>query len=412
MATDYHVIIVGAGPAGSTCAWFAAKAGLRVLLVDAARFPRDKACGDAFTRTKAVPILEELGLVDELQALPSARCETVRLTASNGAHIDLPPPRGVPPSQQAAYVCPRKILDERLLARVRPLVDVVEGCTVTGVLRDARRITGITGVDRATGRRQVWRGAVVVGADGTRSIVAQHTGLLPRRDSQLGLAVRGYFEQVEGVTDQLELYCFDRLRPGYLWMFPCGGGRANVGLYLLKSRQPHTDGALIPQFWDLVRRHPTLAVRFRSASLVGPLTGWPLPLWSRRRRLSTEGALLIGDAANLIDPATGEGIGNAMLSGKLAAGVIAEALAAGDTSAAVLRQYDARLWTAIGRELRLARLLQGLMRQPGGTEIAITLAHRHAAFRRMATAALSAPGGKRDFLSLDGWKQAFARRDR
>lgn len=410
MVAAYHVIIVGAGPAGATCAWFAAQAGLRVLLIDGARFPRDKACGDAFTRTKAVPILEELGLLDELQALPSARCETVRLTASNGARIDLPPPRGVAPSQQAAYVCPRKVLDERLLARVRPLVDVVEGCTVTGVLRDAQQVAGVTGVEPVTGRRRSWRGAVVVGADGVRSAVGRSAGL--QAGGQIGLAVRGYFEGVESATDQLELYCFNRLRPGYLWIFPCGGGRANVGLYLLKSRPPRAEEGLVPQFWDLVRRHPLLAERFRSASLVGPLTGWPLPLWTRRRPLSGAGVLLIGDAAHLVDPVTGEGIGNAMLSGKLAAGVIAESLAAGDASAAALRRYDARLWAAIGRELRLARLLQWLMRQPRVTETALTLLHQHTAFRRMATAVLSAPGGKRDWLSLDGWKQAFARRER
>jgi flavin-dependent dehydrogenase len=177
--------------------------------------------------------------------------------------------------------------------------------------------------------------------------------------------VRAYYNDVKDLDPQgfIELIFLKDLLPGYLWVFPLPGGRANVGLGLrsdvVKSRRVDLKVLLT----RLLAEHPQLKDRFAGATLEGGVQGMGLPLASKRRKLSGDGYLLVGDAGHLIDPFTGEGISHAMISGVHAADVAQEAIAQKDLGAARLHAYDARVWRRLGKELAISTRLQQLANQ-------------------------------------------------
>ncbi len=401
---DYDIIIVGAGPAGSTCAWFAAQAGLRVALMDGAVFPRDKVCGDALSRTKVWPLLQEMGVAESFDELPMVPCRDYLVVAPSGGQLRVTASREENALSGANRICRRRVFDQRLLEHAASKADVLQAFTVTDVARVDGAVE-VTGHERATGRQRRLRGAVVVGADGAQSVVAARAGLRDGSETLPGIALRGWLRHVEPPRDCLELYFLAPLLPGYLWIFPSEDGTVNVGVGIFRGQLARMRVGLDEVFWRLIKGHPVLAERFRDAALLEPLQGWPLPLWSRRRRLSADGVLLAGDAAGLVDPLTGEGIGNAMLSGKIAAAVAGEALRSRDASARFLRRYDARLWQMMGREFLLARLLQRVIARPWAVNAVVRCARLNGAFARLVHSVILAPGGKQDLLSLRGLRR-------
>jgi geranylgeranyl reductase family protein len=360
MQTGYDVIVVGAGPAGACCALFAARAGLRVLLTDRARFPRDKVCGDCVPQ-RALVCLEELGLLDRLEAVPHASLTHFRLVAPGGAAALVPfRPAGVEPPGYRAWVCRRRELDALLVAEARACVELREGFAVDEVWRDGPAVTGVCGHGPG-GRREHLAGRVVVGADGPMSAVRRSLGLNQADPRHRALALRAYFDGVAIDGTVAEVHFLRGASPGYLWLFPAGSGLTNVGLGMRQLEFRRDGRSLRHLLAESVRQHP-LAERFAAARQEGPALGWPLPLGSRRGPVHGDGFLLAGDAAGLVNPFSGEGIGNAMWSGRLAAQVAAEACAAGDVSARGLAPYASRLWAALGGELALCAQLQRLGR--------------------------------------------------
>jgi geranylgeranyl reductase family protein len=382
-AQPYDAIVVGAGPAGATCAWYLAQRARRVLLLDRATFPRDKACGDAISRTRAVPVLREMGLGGRLDALRGGRCSELLVGADGGAEVRIPAPQPARGAFSDHLICRRADFDAWLLDQVRPLVEVREHVTVTGVVREGNRVAGVLAHAAGAAGPEPIRARVVVGADGAHSAVARHAGFHFGGPGALGIALRAYVRGWTAAADRMEFLYLNRLLPGCFWAFPFGDGSANVGIGLLRSDVDRTPGGLTALFWQVVQQHPTLRARFAQATLEGPVRGWPLPGWHGRRRLSGDGVVLVGDAAWLVDPVTGEGIGNAMVSGRAAAMAISEALVRDDVSAAALRAYDRAVEAELGRDLALKRLLQRLLRHGWFVRGALRAAQSHAGVARL-----------------------------
>ena len=362
--STFDLIVVGGGPAGAAATLYAQRHGLRTLLVDKASFPRDKICGDALSG-KAISVLDELGLVDEIRQLPGALIKEIVFGSPNhvDARIDLkrhdhrdPMTGRVLPG--GGFVIRREIFDHFLFDKARVAADrCIQGFAVRDLIFDDGTVCGVRG--EASGETSECHAPVILGCDGFSSVVARKTGLYQHDSRHQVVALRRYYENVKGLTNQIELHFVDEALPGYFWIFPLENGCANVGIGTLhqhiKKRQAKLKTAL-----DAVIHRDPFRERFAEASALEEPVGWNLPLGSKHRRSYGDGFMLLGDAAGLIDPFTGEGIGNALYSGRVAAEVAAQAVAAGDSSAAVMRQYDQRLWATIGRELTTSRRLQQL----------------------------------------------------
>lgn len=382
----YDVIIAGAGPGGATCALALAGSGLRVLLLDKESFPRDKICGDALSG-KVLSVLRYLDPEAEqaLHALPPKLGSWgIRFVAPAGQELDIPfkSEKYLPAQHTPSYVCRRADFDHWLMERVKQheAAEVREGFTLRHILREADHLALSDG-------RETLRTRLLVGADGAQSVVARQLAAFRVEAAHHSAGVRAYYRNVGGFHEQqfIELHFLPELLPGYLWIFPLPGGAANVGLGMLTRDLSRSGMNLRRRLPELLQAHPRFAERFRHAELEGPVQGFGLPLGSRRRPVSGERFLLTGDAASLIDPFSGEGIGNAMISGRLAAAHIRRAFEQHDFSAQALAAYDEALFRKIGSELQLSYRMQQLVRYPWLFNWVVRRANQNPSLRTLMT---------------------------
>ena len=356
----YDLIIVGGGPSGATAALYARRSGLRSLLLDQATFPRDKVCGDALSG-KSVAILRELDLLDGVRQLPGAAISRIIFTSPRHTELVIDLSRSGLDQVPEGFVIRRRNFDRFLFEEAKQAADDCrEGFTVTDLVREDGFICGVRG--RQGDEAEVeHRGRIVLGADGYNSLVARKTGLYQHDPRHLVVALRQYYRNVGGLTDQIELHYVDEVIPGYFWIFPLEDGCANVGIGMLhqyiKDQQVDLRQAL-----KAAIDSSTFRERFTNAEPLEEPVGWNLPVGSKHRSMVGNGFMLLGDAAGLIDPFTGEGIGNALYSARFAVEAAREAIEAGDLSEAFLERYDRRLWGAIGGELRISSQLQKIGR--------------------------------------------------
>jgi geranylgeranyl reductase family protein len=355
MAADVDVLVVGAGPAGAAAGLAARRRGLDVLVVDKATFPRDKTCGDGLT-TAALRFLEQLGV--DIRALPGYMPvrETV-LVSPSGRQVSLP----LPPDGDHAAVVPRVELDAAIVAKAREAgVEVRDGTPVTGI------DVASDGVSVALGTNGTVRAGVVVAADGHYSFVRR--SVRPAAPPELGTwhAFRQYFQ---GVDDRRLWVLFEPdLLPGYAWVFPLPGRRANVGFGVL--RHPGMSGKELNARWREVLARPIVRkVLGPDAEAEATHRAWPIPASFEYDALADGRVLYVGDAANVVDPLTGEGIAQAIETAVLAI----DAIAAGDAAGSG-RRYKEGVRRSLGRDLRFAAALQRVLRSRRGARGAVRAA--------------------------------------
>ena len=354
-AFDYDVAIVGAGPAGTACALALRHRGLRVALLDKAQFPRDKVCGDAIPG-QAFKALRQLdpAFVEQLQQLqPRDDVRDSRLVAPNGASLTLQ-------WKLPSFNSPRETFDAALLDLVRQhaATEILEntGLKTLQIEADCARLTTTDGRE-ITAR-------LVIGCDGANSAVGRKLLPEPRlARAHHCVGVRAYYENVAGASSgTTEFFLSSDYLAGYVWLFPVGGGRYNVGLGMLAEIVAEHKVDLKETLTRVLATHPELAGRFAQARPLGPIVGFGLPLGGGRTRpISGARFMLCGDAASLIDPLQGHGIDTAIQSGILAGAQAAACFAQQDFSAGFMRDYDAQVAHQIGRKLaksyRLMRFL-------------------------------------------------------
>jgi geranylgeranyl reductase family protein len=360
------VVVIGGGPAGSAAAIELARAGRDVTLVDRARFPRDKVCGDGIT-TGALRLLEDLGLQPRRVA-SWQRVDDVVVRGPAGPEVTFPLPRG---GGTYAAVARRADLDAALLDEARVAgVKVLDGHACVGAREhDDRVAIGVEGVGEVTG-------AYAVAADGMWSPTRKHLGLAAPGYRGDWHAFRQYFGGV-GPRAARDLFVWFEpdLLPGYAWSFPLPGGRANVGFGIVRGERVGRVQDMAGIWRDLLDRPHIRGVLGEGAEPEAPHRAWPIPARIDEAVLTGHRTLFVGDAAAASDRLTGEGIGQALLSGILAA----EAIASDNGTRAegpgvVTARYRRAVRRALVADHRMSMLLIRAVRHRRGVRAGLRLA--------------------------------------
>jgi len=331
------VLVVGGGPAGAATAAYSARAGLRVLLVDRARFPRPKACAE-YLSPEVARDLESLGVLGAVERAGGARLNGFRLVSDDGRDVTGRFAGTAPafvPYRPFGFALPRTVLDPIVLDAARAAgAEVREETALHDLMVERGTVTG--GVLRSGSVRETIRAAMVVGADGLNSLVARRLGVAHAgRPRRFGLVA--HLAGVTGTRDVGEMFA---ARGWYVGLAPIGDGLVNVAMVV-----PEADGRAIAAddegfFFSRLRSVPELAARLAGARIARRIMVAG-PFARRARRVTADGALLVGDAADFFDPFTGEGVFAALRGGRLAADALAAALARGAPTQAALAPYVA-----------------------------------------------------------------------
>ncbi|MGH8866666.1 MAG: geranylgeranyl reductase family protein [Actinomycetes bacterium] len=378
---DADVVVVGAGPAGSTAAYHLAQAGVSVLLLEKTAFPREKVCGDGLT-PRAVKELTAMG-IDTSPGDGWVRNHGLRILGG-GLRLEMPWPDL---ATYPGYGLVRTRLDfdeilarqaEKAGARLRertavhaPVLDERTG-RVVGV--SARRVEE----DGSKGDPLTYRAPLVLAADGNSTRLSLSMGLRKRDDRPMGVAVRTYFTSPRHDDDWLEswLELWDgepgrgKLLPGYGWVFGVGDGTSNVGLGILNTSSAFGQ----VDYKDLLRRWLSSMPAewgFTEENQVGPVRGAALPMGFNRTPHYTRGLMLVGDAGGMVNPFNGEGIAYAMESARLAADVIVQARTrpTDEGRERGLAAYPEALKDAYGGYFTLGRLFVKLIGHPSAMKL-------------------------------------------
>jgi geranylgeranyl reductase family protein len=338
-ARTADVLVAGGGPAGSTLAWQLAKHGVRVLVLERTRFPREKVCGD-YVEPRGLRILREMGCLDRLERrnpLPITDSATfVNWEQCYAGPIpfygvdELLPPHG--------YIVPRDELDDAMLeAAEREGAEVHQETLVTDVDVGSH---GVTVLARRGGKQTRYHARLVAGADGANSVVGASAGVLVDDPRHTAVAQRAYATGIDGHLGEAMFFFDEDLFPGYGWLFPMADGRANMGVGVLSETRRRLDlnvPQLFANFLERLRRNHS---RCERVELCSRPIGGIVKTYGGAGPNRFDGGVLVGDAGSFVDPMTGEGITPAAESALLAAPVLEAALEAGRFDALELRGYE------------------------------------------------------------------------
>ncbi|HJR68102.1 MAG TPA: geranylgeranyl reductase family protein [Gemmatimonadaceae bacterium] len=370
---DADVLVIGGGPAGASTAFALATAGVKVLVVDRERFPRDKPCAE-YLSPQASRVLHDMGVLAELESRGPSHLAGMIVRAPSGRQLrgDFAAQHGFRGFRDRGLAMRRRVLDDILLhAARRAGARVMEHTRVTEVLRDARgRVRGVA-VASDGGAREL-TSPILVGADGLRSIVGRRLGLIRAGRFPRRIALVSHWRGIADVGEYGEMHVE---RDGYVGLAPVDAGLVNVALVIPASRA-HAIGADRAQYVSAwLDRRPHLARRFARAVRESPVVATG-PFNVRARRAWAPGALLVGDAADFFDPFTGEGIYAALRGGEMAA-TAALATLARSSSDDALRAYERTRRAEFRGKWRVERLVGAAVAFPALIErAAVTLSRR------------------------------------
>ena len=389
-----QIVILGAGPAGTAAALKLSQLGIGCVLIDKATFPRDKICGDGISN-QCVHVLQKWldpTIIERFAAATNIQIDSwglqVEGTKGNGFDIAYRPFLDKNKEIPSGFVCKRRDFDNFLVEEVRrsPLIEFYENVEIShfeqissknGENTEGSSDFGFSISDVGSEQSRIKNGfllsdksknfqiqaQLVIAADGAQSRFARQIGGIELDNKHFMASVKAYYKGVTGFhkDNYLEFYFLKDFLPGYFWIFPLPNGEANVGIAIISEDVSQRKLNLKKCLEEVIESR--FKDRFKNAKINGKIEGFGLPLGSKRRKLSGEGYILTGDAASLIDPLTGEGIANALLSGVVAAEKAAECLAKNDFSANILRGYDERIYRMRGQEFRVSYWLQRQFRR-------------------------------------------------
>ena len=366
MERKHDVIVVGAGPAGAAAAAVLAQKGCDVLLLDRELFPRDKICGDAVP-SGAIELLYRLGMKDKILAAQQREefypLQKMRLISTRGYEVKATFKKGLAGAD--SFVAPRKYLDAVIQQHAVDSGAEFRQAQVKAPIIETDQVVGVTA--QTNGSTHQFKADVVIGADGVTSAIAR--ALRPKSerhsDKHRAVALRAYIDDLETLPHEIEFYLYRKILPGYAWIFPTGDQQANIGLGMrldhFRARKQDLN-SMMRQFLAM----SAVKKRLIHGGRLHDVATWQLNFGSQRNLQSAfAGAVLIGDAAGLVNPLTGGGIHNSLISAEIAANIIFEALQVGDYSKERLQPYQAACHHALWKSMKRSyRLQSSLLRFP------------------------------------------------
>lgn len=365
-----EILIIGAGPAGATASLFLGKMGIPHLTVDAAVFPRDKVCGDGLD-LKVVRVLRHLDPVsvghEFLENQIFTPCWGTRFFTQNGKTTDFvyAPDPAAPLPFPLFWTARRRQFDDFLVKKFDPrFTDFRQGLKVERIEKDGNgwRVFASTQGQPHSGDTIEIRARLLIGADGDHSVLLRHLGERKIDRRHYAGTLRQYWRGISDLHPKnlIEVYFPPDLPMSYFYIFPLANGEANVGYGMVSEVAAKGGHKLREIFQRLIREDTLMSTRFKDAIALEEPVGWGIPLASRRRRAFGDGYLLVGDAASLVCPTSGEGIGTGMISGYIAAHFAQKAVVNKNYGAEQFKHYDREIYRRLNSEIRLYNLMMSV----------------------------------------------------
>jgi len=355
------ICIIGAGPAGITTSIFLAKAGIPHILLDAATFPRNKVCGDGLdiTSIRMLNHIDPQIIQSEINGNPHfSKSNGIRNIVASGKMHDFvfKNKKNLIPADFVFLTSKRIHFDSFLLSKInKEYTTFLPQTKVESLIRVGQQWILHC---KENGMSKTISCNVVVGADGDRSVVLKYLGQNKVNREYHAAAIKQYWKGINQISEHqlLELY-FPKYAPlSYFWIFPLPNGEANVGFGYAPHQRPN-QRHLRQDFMQMIEKDKAIKNRFVNAIPTGDIEGWGLPLATLQRNLTGDGWLLVGDAGSLVSPNTGEGIGNAMRSGYIAAAFIERAAQKQDFSRKMFHNYQREIFKSFRDEIALSQFL-------------------------------------------------------
>ena len=355
---DADVLIVGGGPSGSVCAYYLAKAGKKVILIDSANFPRDKICGD-FVSPIGLNELKKIGIweFDGFEKTNLIFGATVFINGKPLISKSLPNIKGL---TNYGRVIPRVILDNWIVEAARKQgAEIVTPCKLKHYSVNEN---GVAITCEQDGNEQHFIAKMLIGADGSNSKVARILNGNKLKPENKIVAVRAYFENLDCKSTQAELFFSSKCFPGYYWFFPTSATTANVGIGMMLENFPKEEKKLQTLLLDMIENDLAFKAKIGKGKIVNRIVGFPLSIYNPKATIVKDRILLIGDAAGLVNSINGEGMQYAMQSGRWAAESIITCLSLNNLSEKSLKIFETKVRREIGFDMSVANIVMQFIR--------------------------------------------------
>lgn len=351
--SEFDIAIIGAGPAGCACALALRDSGLRIALIEKHNFPREKVCGDAIPG-KAIKYLKEISPEFYTSFLNYSDKLKIQKTAFfyNNKQIEYN-------WKLEAYNCKRTDFDNMLFnfTKEHSSAEIFEGYKINNIERfdNGFRIY-------SKNNELIINSRFIVGADGVNGICSRDLAEQRTNNKSSGIAIRAYYKGINNIEKhRTEVYLDKKFMPGYLWIFPVSENVCNVGFGMKTDIIVNKKINLKNTLNEFIRNSEMLKDKFRNAEIIENFKGGVVPFWTQNRIISGDNFILTGDAASLVDPISGDGIANAVLSGKLASKQIINCFDNNDFSKEFVKSYDNELYKSSVAEMKKSLFIQKLL---------------------------------------------------
>lgn len=349
---DCDVLIVGGGPSGSGLAYHLATKGIKVIVVEAEIFPRDKICGDGVSPI-ALMELDKMGITGTERFAKANEINKVGLFLDNNkVFINLSKPDHL---LYHARIIPRIELDNWIYEAAKNAgATFIEG---TRVVKYHIATNSVLVNLKNKNKKTTLKTKVIVGADGSNSTIARQLhGRKPKSEYQL-LGLRAYYEDVNGPTDRVDIYFNKDCFPGIFWMFPKGEKGANIGIAMISKTLSNKPAHIKKILMSHIENNPDIKERIGEGKLEGKISGWPITFFNSKQKICDDRILLVGEAAGLINPLSGDGIQYALLSANWASETIEKCLKINDFSKEALHSYAKKVNKEVAYDFALSNLI-------------------------------------------------------